>query len=162
VELQDYREVRGTFDRIVSIGMFEHVGAEYWEPFFRRCRALLAPGGRLVLQTITVPDAALRSHLARPGWLQRYIFPGAALPSVAAIERASSRAGLRLRRVEDIGPHYATTLRHWRERFQSSLPAVRALGYDERFTRQWLYYLCLSEAGFRAGVTSDVQVVLDR
>jgi cyclopropane-fatty-acyl-phospholipid synthase len=116
----------------------------------------------MVLQTISVPDSALRTHVTRPGWIQRYIFPGAALPSVAAIERSSSRAGFRLRHVEDIGQHYATTLRHWRERFKASLAAVRELGYDERFVRQWEYYLCLSEAGFRAGVTSDVQVVLER
>ncbi|MBI2766633.1 MAG: class I SAM-dependent methyltransferase [Chloroflexi bacterium] len=160
-ELADYREFRGSFDRIVSIGMFEHVGADYWETFFRACRRLLAPGGRMALQSITLPDRALAAHLASSGWIQRHIFPGAALPSLAAIERAASRGGFLLVHAEDIGPHYATTLHHWRARFLGELEAVRALGYDDQFIRRWDYYLALSEAGFLTRTTCDMQVVFE-
>lgn len=162
IELRDYRQVTGTFDKVVSIGMFEHVGAAWWETFFGRCFTLLPPGGRLVLQTITLPDASLAAHLANAGWIQRYIFPGASLPSVAAIERAATLGGFQIVHLEDIGSHYATTLHHWRERFHLSLEAVRGLGCDTAFIRRWDYYLALSEAGFRTRTTSDVQVVLER
>jgi cyclopropane-fatty-acyl-phospholipid synthase len=162
LELEDYRAVTGKFDAIVSIGMFEHVGAPYWQEFFRRCAALLPRGGRLALQTITVPDHALRGHVANVGWIQQNIFPGAVLPSLAAIERAASPAGFLATNVEDIGLHYATTLHHWRERFRSQLPAIRSLGHDDRFIRRWDYYLALSEAGFLTRTTSDVQVVLEK
>ncbi|MGI8422660.1 MAG: class I SAM-dependent methyltransferase [Chloroflexota bacterium] len=162
LQLCDYREVRGTFDKIVSIGMFEHVGAAYWSRFFAACERLLAPAGRLVVQTISVPERGLEAHLKGVAWLQKHIFPGGALPSVAAMERALARTRLALWEVEDISPHYVRTLQHWRSQFLANLPAVRALGYDERFVRTWLFYLSFSEAGFRTGYMSDVQVAFGR
>ncbi len=162
LQLCDYREVRGKFDKVVSIGMFEHVGAAYWSQFFEACDRLLGLGGRLVLQTISVPERGLEEHLKGVAWLQKHIFPGGALPSVAALERALTPTRLALWDVDDISPHYVRTLQHWRSRFLANLPAVRALGYDERFIRTWDYYLSFSSAGFATGYMSDVQATFGR
>ncbi len=162
VSLQDYRQVRGTYDGIVSIEMIEAVGAEYHATYFQTCDRLLGPGGTMSLQAITFGEDDYQAQLRGVNWIQQYIFPGGVLPSLGAIERALDGTRLRISDVSDIGPDYASTLRAWRHRFLGQLDAVRALGYDDRFVRMWEYYLAISEAGFRTGVTQDLQIVLQR
>jgi len=162
VEFCDYRDVAGRFDKIISIEMFEAVGADYFEAFFQKCDAVLKPGGRMALQTITVPDRAFEDLRDGVNWIQKYIFPGGMLPSLAEIERSIQRTNLVISAVEDIGLNYVRTLQLWRERFFANLDAVRALGFDDRFIRMWHYYLCASEAGFQTRSTGDLQIVLDK
>jgi len=161
--LQDYREVRGSFQRIVSVEMIEAVGHENLPTYFRCLEALLAPGGHAVVQAITVPDQGYARYRRRTDWIQAHIFPGAVCPSISAVLAAMSRGSrLVLRQLEDLGPHYAMDLAHWRERFQSAWPRLRTLGFDERFQRLWTYYLCYCEAGFAQRKLGDVQMVLSR
>jgi cyclopropane-fatty-acyl-phospholipid synthase len=162
VSFLDYRDVSGRFDKIVSIEMFEAVGAEYFDTYFRKCDAALKPGGRMVLQTIAVPDHTFEELRDGVNWMQKYIFPGGMLPSPEALQRAVQGTGLRIRDVEDIGEHYPRTLREWRRRFVENQDAVKALGFDDRFVRMWEFYLCASEAGFTTRSTSDLQVVLEK
>ena len=162
VELRDYREVQGEFDAIVSVEMLEAVGHEYFPAFFETCDRVLRRGGRIGLQSITYPDARYEDQRRGANWIQKYIFPGGLLPSLAVIERATHRTSLLVTGVTDIGPHYAPTLRAWRTKFMSNLDAVRALGFDERFTRMWEYYLALCEAGFAAGIFQDVQIGFEK
>ncbi len=162
VRLQDYREVDGQFDAIVSIEMFEAVGAEFFETFFTACSRVLKPGGRLAMQVITVPDARFEAQRTGVNWIQKYIFPGGVLPSVGAMERANAHTGLVVRSVEDIGLDYAETLRRWRERFWERIDEVRAQGYDEFFILTWDYYLAACEAGFRTHTTGDVHIVFEK
>jgi len=162
VELRDYRDVQGEFDAIVSIEMLEAVGHEYFPAFFETCDRVLRRGGRIGLQSITYPDARYEDQRRGANWIQKYIFPGGLLPSLAVIERATHRTSLLLTGVTDIGPHYAPTLRAWRTKFMSNLEAVRALGFDERFVRMWEYYLAVCEAGFAAGIFQDVQVGFEK
>jgi cyclopropane-fatty-acyl-phospholipid synthase len=162
IQLRDYRDVTGTYDAIVSIEMIEAVGAEYFETFFRACDAALRPGGRMSLQAITFPDVAYERQLRGANWIQTYIFPGGLCPSLAVIERSTHDTRLLIRRVADIGPHYARTLRAWRANFMSRLDAVRAQGFDDRFIRMWEYYLAISEAGFATGLTQDLQIEFEK
>ena len=162
VELRDYRAIEGTYDAIVSIEMFEAVGPEYYQAFFEACDRALKPGGRLSMQTIAFPDAAYERQLRGANWIQTHIFPGGVLPSLAAIERSLHRTSLLVRRVEDIAPSYALTLRAWRSSFFANLDEVRAMGFDERFIRMWDFYLSISEAGFATGLTQDLQIVFEK
>ena len=162
VELRDYRDVTGSFDAIVSIEMFEAVGAEFFVTFFEKCGAVLKPGGRLAMQVITVPDKDYAAQLNGVNWIQKYIFPGGVLPSLAEMERANARSGLVLTGTTDIGLHYVTTLHQWRERFWQAIDGVRAQGYDERFVRMWDYYLAICEAGFATRNTGDVHVLFEK
>ena len=162
VRLEDYRDVTGTYDAIVSIEMLEAVGPEFHATFFEACDRLLKPGGRISLQSITYPEPEYQAQLRGVNWIQQYIFPGGVLPSLAAIERAIGRTELLITDVADIGQHYATTLRAWRTRFLSQLDDVRAMGFDERFVRMWEYYLAISEAGFSTGVTQDLQIAFQK
>jgi cyclopropane-fatty-acyl-phospholipid synthase len=162
VRFCDYRDIEGQYDKIVSIEMFEAVGAEYFEEFFEACDHAMRPGGRMVMQVITVPDRSFEALRDGVNWVQKYIFPGGMLPSIAELERALNRTSLLITYLEDIGDHYATTLHHWRERFLSQIPAVRAMGFDERFVRMWEYYLAASEAGFLTRNTGDLQIAFDK
>jgi cyclopropane-fatty-acyl-phospholipid synthase len=162
VELRDYREMTGEFDAIVSVEMLEAVGHEYFPAFFETCDRVLRRGGRIGLQSITYPDAAYEQQRRGANWIQKYIFPGGLLPSLAVIERATRRTGLLITGVSDIGPHYSPTLRAWREKFLSNLDEVRALGFDERFVRMWEYYLALCEGGFAAGIFQDLQIGFEK
>ncbi len=162
VQFCDYRNISGVYDKIVSIEMFEAVGSEYFPTFFEACDRALLPGGRMVMQVITVPDRSFEALRDGVNWVQKYIFPGGMLPSIAELERALNRTSLLITRLEDIGDHYAITLRHWRQRFLSELPAIRAMGFDDRFIRMWEYYLAASEAGFRTRNTGDLQIVFDK
>ena len=150
VELRDYRQVTGQFDAIVSVEMIEAVGGRYWPTYFAALDRLLAPGGRVGLQSITMPHRRMLATRSTHTWVLKYIFPGGLIPSVAAIEDNAARAGLRVAARRDFGAHYAETLRIWRERFCARAPELTGLGFDEVFARMWLLYLCYAEAGFRA------------
>jgi len=160
VEYRDYRDLTGTFDKIVSIEMLEAVGYEFLPDYFARCARALAPGGRLAIQTITMPDERFDAYRRRVDWMQTYIFPGTLIPSLGAIRAASPQ--LELEDVYDIGPSYAPTLAAWRERFVAQLPAVRRLGFDEPFIRTWLLYLAFSEAAFAERTLGDHQLLFVR
>jgi cyclopropane-fatty-acyl-phospholipid synthase len=162
IEYRDYRTLAGTYDKIVSIEMLEAVGYEYLPQFFAICARSLAHGGRLAVQTISMPDDRFDAYRRRVDWMQTYIFPGTLIPSLGAIRAASRPAGLRLARTDDIGPHYAPTLRAWRDRFLAALPEVRALGFDTPFVRTWLLYLAFSEAAFAERTLGDHQLLFER
>jgi cyclopropane-fatty-acyl-phospholipid synthase len=162
VALLDYRHASGLYDKVVSIEMFEAVGAEYFETFMQKCDSLLRPGGRLVMQTISVSDRTFQALRDGVNWLQKYIFPGGMLPSLAQLDASIRRTGLVISGVEDIAEHYVRTLREWRRRFFANIEQVRALGFDERFVRMWEYYLCYAEASFATRSTGDLQVVFEK
>lgn len=162
VQFRDYRDVEGSYDRIASIEMLEAVGAEYFGTFFQVGDRALKPGGRMCVQVISVPDRHFDGQRNGVNWIQKYIFPGGMLPSLAAVERALKKTDLLITGVEDIGPHYAPTLRQWRETFLSRAGEVRALGFDDRFLRMWEYYLAASEAAFLTDTTGDLQIVFEK
>jgi cyclopropane-fatty-acyl-phospholipid synthase len=160
---RDFRELDGAYTKLASIEMLEAVGERLWRPFFAACERLLVPGGRACIQTILVPDERFRRYRANVDWIERYVFPGCLIPSLGALETAWVEASsLELEDTAEIGPHYATTLRAWRERFHARLDDVRRLGYDERFVRTWDFYLASCEALFRVGLLRDAQLVLRR
>ena len=163
IEYCDFRELAGTFSHVVSIEMLEAVGEGLFETYFATIDRVLAPGGRACVQTIAVPEQRYAAYRRTRDFIQAYIFPGGHLPSLEAMAAAMRRASrLHIHGVEEIGPHYAATLRAWREGFLARLDEVRALGYDDRFIRTWEYYLAFCEAGFRERLLRDVQVVLAR
>jgi cyclopropane-fatty-acyl-phospholipid synthase len=153
LRLQDYRDVSGTFDRVVSIEMIEAVGDAYWPVYFRKIAEVLRPGGTALIQAITIDERRFDAYRGRPDFIQRHIFPGGFLPTKTAIAEQAARAGLKLIRVQPFGGSYARTLAEWRARFQARWPEIAALGFDEKFRRLWTYYLCYCEAGFHEGVT---------
>lgn len=159
VLFRDYRELEGTFDKLVSIEMIEAVGHAYYDEFFGRCARLLKPDGLMSLQAITIADRYYDSALRSVDFIQRYIFPGSTIPSVAAISASVARASdLRLVHHEDLTPHYARTLAAWRERFFENIHEVERLGYGERFIRMWEYYLSYCEGGFAERAIGSVQM----
>jgi cyclopropane-fatty-acyl-phospholipid synthase len=160
VELRDYREAEGSYDAIVSVEMVEAVGERYWPVFFATLDRLLAPGGRVALQAITMPHDRMLATRATYTWVQKYIFPGGLLPSVEALEQAMAPTALRLAEQTSFGPDYARTLRLWRERFATA--DVEELGFDAIFRRMWTFYLAYSEAGFRSGYINVRQLLLER
>ncbi len=148
LRLQDYRDVRGDFDRIASIEMLEAVGEAYWPTYFAKLYERLRPGGIAVLQVITIDEARFDNYRRRPDFIQKYIFPGGMLPTPQIIEREGSKAALHLVGIEFFGEDYARTLGEWRARFQDAWPQIKALGFDQRFKRMWEYYLAYCQAGF--------------
>ncbi len=148
--LQDYRDVGGTFDRIVSVEMIEAVGQEYWPTFFATLRDRLAPSGHALLQAITISDDRFERYSRTPGFIQHCIFPGGTLPSKERMAQEARRAGLTFEVVETFGESYARTLVEWRNRFEDNWERISDLGFDERFHRLWRYYLCYCDAGFRS------------
>jgi cyclopropane-fatty-acyl-phospholipid synthase len=165
VLLADYRDldpaVHGRFDKLVSIEMIEAVGHAYQPLFFRRCAELLEPHGAMLLQAITIADQQYERARRSVDFIQRYIFPGSCLTSVTNMSAVLTRdTDLRMTDLEDIGQHYATTLAHWRERFNARRSEIRALGLPEAFIRMWQFYFCYCEAGFLERAISDVQVLL--
>ncbi len=148
LRLQDYRDVSGAFDRVVSIEMIEAVGEAYWPQYFKKVAQVLKPGGKALIQAITLDEARFENYRARPDFIQRQIFPGGFLPTKSIIVEQAALAGLRFARSEAFGLSYARTLAEWRHRFQERWPAIEALGFDEKFRRLWTYYLCYCEAGF--------------
>lgn len=159
----DYRDIRGRFDKIVSIEMLEAVGAENLRRYFDVCSGLLKPEGAALIQSIVIRDQFFREASRHQDFVKKYIFPGSCLPSVAAIIDATARrTDLRLWHMEDIGPHYATTLRLWREAFLARLDTVHAMGFDDRFIRMWDYYLAYCEGAFLARHIGDVQMLFTK
>lgn len=157
---QDYRELTGRFDKVVSIEMLEAVGERFWPAYFERIRHVLEPGGRVALQTITIRDDLFEQYRGRADFIQRFIFPGGMLPSVERLRTVTARAGLGWDRVEGFGSCYAATLAEWSRRFRARWDDVRRMGFDERFRRLWLFYLGYCEAGFRTGRTDVVHLHL--
>ena len=163
VELRDYRELDGQFDAVCSAEMIEAVGERYWPAYFGVLDRVLAPGGRAALQAITMAHDRMLATRHTYTWIQKYIFPGGLIPSVAAIEDAvAGTRDLRVASRTDFGAHYAETLRIWRERFTARVAEVRALGFDEVFIAMWTFYLSYAEAGFRAAYLDVCQLTLEK
>jgi cyclopropane-fatty-acyl-phospholipid synthase len=161
--LEDYRDLRGRFDKLVSVEMIEAVGASYLDTYFAQCAALLKPSGAMLLQAITIQDQFYDKALKSVDFIQRYIFPGSFIPSLTAIANSVRQAtDLKIFNLEDIGPHYARTLRCWRERFFARIAEVRRLGYPESFVRLWEFYLCYCEGGFAERHLADLQILLTK
>jgi cyclopropane-fatty-acyl-phospholipid synthase len=162
IELMDYRDVQGRFDRIASIEMFEAVGEAFWPTYFGKVRDLLRPGGRAGLQIITIQDELFEDYRRQADFIQKYIFPGGMLPSEARLQQELERAGLSWQGVSRFGQDYARTLSEWAARFQESWKAIAPQGFDDRFRRLWLFYLGYCEAGFRTRRTDVIQLSLGR
>jgi len=159
----DYRDVTGEFDAIVSIEMIEAVGHHFLDTYFKQCGKLLKADGAMLLQAITIADQFYEQARRSVDFIKRFIFPGSFIPSVQAIVDSVARStDLKMYHMEDIGPHYARTLRLWRERFLARLPDVRAQGYPDTFIRMWEYYLCYCEGGFEERTLGDVQMLLTK
>ena len=161
VVMQDYRALRGRFDRLVSIEMIEAVGWRHFDEYFEACSRLLAPDGAMLIQAILLDDRWFEAEKRLRSFANTLIFPGGCLPSVSSIARSVARVtDMRVAGLEDITPHYAETLRQWRQRFLARREEARALGYDEEFLRLWEMYLAFSEGGFRERRLRDAQIVL--
>ncbi|MCB9941963.1 MAG: class I SAM-dependent methyltransferase, partial [Planctomycetaceae bacterium] len=160
---QDYRDLSGKYDKLVSIEMIEAVGEKFLPGYFAKCSDLLKPDGMMCLQAITIPDHRYEDYRKSVDFIQRYIFPGGFLPSMGAMASAvGSQTDFRFLHTEDFGPHYAETLAHWRHNFWKEIGVVKSLGFDERFIRTWHYYLCYCEAGFREREIGVSQIVLTK
>ncbi len=162
---RDYRDLAGAvrYDKLVSIEMIEAVGREHLGTFFEVCSNCLKPDGAALIQAIVIRDQFFEGASRRRDFLKKYIFPGSCLPSVAAMSSAvNKRTDLRTRHLEDIGPHYATTLGLWRKAFMARIDDVRRMGFNDRFVRMWEYYLAYCEGAFRARHVGDVQVLLTK
>lgn len=160
VRLEDYRRLRGQYDKLVSIEMIEAVGHRYLPTYFKTCSELLRPGGLMCLQAITTPDQRYDFSRKCADFIKTYIFPGGQLPSLHAMLSATKTTGdLRLIHLEEIGEHYAETLRRWRETFYKNLEAIRALGYPESFVRMWEYYLACCEGAFEERFVGTAQLL---
>ena len=163
VLLEDYRDLQGQYDKLVSIEMVEAIGHQYLDTYLAKCASLLKPEGLALIQAITIEDHRYQQALGSVDFIKRFIFPGSFIPCVSALTGAAARASdLRLVNLEDIGPSYALTLRHWRQRFMDRLDEVRRQGYDERFIRMWEFYLCYCEGGFMERSIGDVHLLLAR
>jgi cyclopropane-fatty-acyl-phospholipid synthase len=156
---QDYRDLTGTFDKLVSIEMIEAVGHQYLPGFFRVCADRLVPGGRFALQAITIEDRYYEAARREVDFIKRYVFPGSCIPSREVLEGTAARAHLTLVDLEDLTPHYAETLKRWRQNLVAHRDAVRALGFSEEFLRLWEFYFSYCEGGFRERVLGDLQMV---
>jgi cyclopropane-fatty-acyl-phospholipid synthase len=153
----DYRDLRGTYDKLVSIEMIEAIGHEQYGTFYGKCRELLAPHGRAVIQAITIADERYEAARREVDFIKRYIFPGCCIPSRRVLAAAAEGAGLHLLRTDEMGLHYAETLRRWRDNLLANRESAVALGYDESFLRLWEFYLCYCEGGFLEGSIGLVQ-----
>ena len=160
IVLEDYRNQQGTYDSIVSIEMFEAVGEKYWPVYFAKIKQLLAEKGRAVIQTITIDEAEFERYRSSGDMIRTYIFPGGMLPTASRFKQEAEAAGLKVTDQHCFGQDYGTTLRLWLHRFETALPDVRALGYDEKFIRLWRFYLASCFASFRVGRTNVMQVEL--
>ena len=155
---KDYRLLTGQYDKLVSIEMIEAVGLAYLGNYFEKCASLLKPAGKMLIQAITIADQRYEFSKRNVDFIQRYIFPGGALPSVTALTNtATNETDLRMTGLEDITEHYATTMRKWREKFYLNVEQIKQLGYDNRFLRMWEYYLCYCEGGFEEKSIGCVQ-----
>ena len=163
LKLVDYRRLSGQYDKLVSIEMIEAVGEKFLDAYFGQCSRLLRSDGMLLLQAITIPDHRYDRYRYSVDFIQQYVFPGGFLPSFSAMGQSLRRAtDFRWFHSEDLGPHYAQTLAHWRENFWSRIESVRELGFDQRFIRTWDYYLCYCQAGFRERHVGVSQILLTK
>lgn len=160
IRLQDYRDTKGTYDMIVSIEMFEAVGEQYWASYFSQLRERLKKGGKAIVQTITIRDDLFDAYRTRSDFIRHYVFPGGMLPSTARFREAAAKASLKLNDQFFFGQDYAKTLRLWDKRLRASHHEVLALGYDQRFLRNWHYYLGMCAAAFAVGRTDVAQFEL--
>lgn len=157
---EDYRDLTGTYDKLVSVEMIEAVGRKYMPTFFKTCNRLLKPNGKMALQAITIADQRMKSYANSVDFIQKYIFPGGFLPSLTMMaEMFTEQTDMVIRHIDDIGYDYAQTLADWRVQFNHAHPQLMQHGYDERFGRMWNYYLCYCEGGFRERTVSAVQLV---
>lgn len=160
---EDYRNLKGKYDKIVSIEMFEAVGLKHYDEFFSACDRLLKPDGSMLMQAITMNERSFPAYRGKADWIQKYIFPGSELASVGEIMKSLARVtSMGMFHFEDIGTHYARTLAAWRDAFREHLDEVRALGFDERFVRMWDYYLAYCEGAFLERHIGDAQIVLTK
>lgn len=163
LRLQDYRDIEGPFDKLVSVEMIEAVGHDYQNEYFRQCCRLLKPDGRMVLQGITIVDHRYEAYLNQVDFIREYIFPGGCLISATGVLKSVAReTDFRMVHLEEIGLHYAETLRRWRSEFHRHWSEIETMGFDARFFRMWDYYLTYCEAGFSEGHVGTIQMVLDR
>ena len=163
LRLDDYRDLKGQYDKLVSIEMIEAVGARFLDTYLQKCGSLLKDSGAMLLQAITIQDQHYRAALRTVDFIQRYVFPGSFIPSVSAIGDSLRRVtDLKVFHLEDIGPHYVRTLATWRRNFCERLAAVRRLGMSEQFIRLWEFYLCYCEGGFAERQLGDVQMLLTK
>ncbi len=160
--LRDYRDEQASYDGIASVEMFEAVGERYWPVWFASLARCLKPGGRAVIQTITIDETLFERYRRGTDFIQQFIFPGGMLPTCSGFERMAREAGLQVNKTYRFGPDYARTLKIWRERFMACLREVREQGFDEAFIRTWEFYLAYCEAAFRHGNTDVVQFTLER
>ena len=159
----DYRDLHGQFDKLVSIEMIEAVGYRFFDEYFRQCGKLLRSDGSLMLQAIIMPEQGYEQYLGSVDFIQRYVFPGGCLPSLGAMLASIGRTtDLRFVQAEDFAPHYAETLRRWRRAFHKRLEDVRRLGYSDEFLRLWNYYLCYCEAAFEERHVGVLQIQFDK
>jgi cyclopropane-fatty-acyl-phospholipid synthase len=157
----DYRDLNGRYTKLVSVEMIEAVGHEHFAQYFRHCASLLEDDGLMLLQAITMTDQRYEDSRRQVDFIQRYIFPGGSLPSMALIgELTRAHTDMNVLHMEDIGQHYARTLKHWREAFETQIDKVRAMNFDERFIRMWRYYLCYCEGGFLERSIGTAQLLL--
>ena len=160
---KDYRDLEGAYDKLVSIEMIEAVGHEYHDTYFRKCCELLKPDGQMLLQAITIADQRYAEYKTGVDFIKRYIFPGGCLTSVTDMTRTlTDNTDMRVIHLEDIGPHYATTLRHWHDRFFARIDDVRRMGYSDAFIRMWEFYLVYCESAFIERAIGDVQMLIMR
>lgn len=159
--LDDYRHLEGQYDKLVSIEMVEAVGHQFYDTYFAKVSNLLKPDGLALIQAITIADQRYQSAIKSVDFIQRYIFPGSNIPSNTAMLNSITKVSdMRVFDLEDIGPHYATTLRMWRENFFTNISQIRQLGYSEEFIKMWEFYLCYCEGGFAERALGDVHLLL--
>jgi cyclopropane-fatty-acyl-phospholipid synthase len=160
VLFDDYRDLQGQFTKLVSIEMIEAVGHDHYAQYFATCSRLLAPNGLMLIQAITIKDQRYERARKAVDFIQRYIFPGGSLPSISVVsDFVKRKTDMNILHIEDIGEHYAQTLKHWRDLFIEKLDEVRAQGFDDRFIRMWEFYLCYCEGGFRERSIGTAQIV---
>jgi cyclopropane-fatty-acyl-phospholipid synthase len=160
---EDYRDLTGQYDKLVSVEMIEAIGHQYLDTYFDKCSSLLRADGMMLLQAITIADQRYESALREVDYIKKFIFPGGFLPSITAMCQSISRVtDMKLFHMDDIGPHYARTLADWRRRFLNRIEEIRALGYSDAFIRMWEYYLCYCEGGFMERDIGTVQMLLTK
>ena len=160
---QDYRDLSGQYDKLVSIEMIEAIGHQYMNTYFEKCCSLLRPDGMMLVQAITIRDSLYENALKDVDFIKKFIFPGGFLPSVTAMTQAiSAHTDMKVFHLQDIGPHYARTLKDWRQRFLAKLDGIRSLGYSEEFIRLWEYYFCYCEGAFIERDIGTVQMLLSK
>lgn len=157
---QDYRDLTGRYDKVVSIEMIEAIGHQYMDTYFSKCNELLKPNGKMLLQAITIKDQQYKYALKQVDYIKKFIFPGGFLPSISAISQSiSTSTRMRIAHLEDIGPHYARTLADWRKLFFEKIHHIKDLGYPESFIRMWDYYFCYCEGGFKEADIGTAQIL---